>query len=223
MLPNTDNTTVATVASTTSNKVGKAPVEVEEINTQQSSAEKAPSTKRAAETTEEPNPLLLDPYDFDRCAISILYSRIGDRQASVSVHNHKDDPIVKTLPLVEVPLPEQIACVIEQLLEIWPDGKVSATLVLLPQEEEAERRMVVSIRTGSDTPIVLTGAAAEFPLPPSITTLLDELKELLPARAMRKIEKDAKKNSKAAPRTSSGKAALPASGNVDGKTQMTLF
>jgi hypothetical protein len=53
--------------------------------------------------------------------------------------------------------------------------------------------------------------------------LLDELKELLPARAMRKIEKEAKKRSKAAPRTSSGKTASPTSGAVDGKTQMTLF
>ena len=135
---------------------------------------------------------------------------------------------MKTFPLVEVPLPEQIACVIEQLLEIWPDGKVSATMVLLPREDESERKMVVSIRSGNDTPIVLTGVASEFPLPPSITTLLDELKELLPARAMQKIEKEAKARSKTNARTTTGKAmsstpSKPSPTAVDGKTQMTLF
>ena len=195
MLPNTDETTVDTVTlapskqsiettevkSTTQSEPGKLPVEVEEIHTEEASAGKVQVKRHVTEQTEDPNPLLLDPYEFDHCAITIVYSRVGDRQASISVHNHKDDPLVKTFPLVEVPLPEQIAFVIEQLLEIWPDSKVSATMVLLPREDESERKMVVSIRSGNDTPIVLTGVASEFPLPPSITTLLDELKELLPA------------------------------------------
>lgn len=168
---------------------------------------------------------MLDPYDFDRCTITILYTRVGDRQASISVHNHKDDPLLKTFPLVEVPLPEEIACVIERLLEIWPESTVSATMVLLPQENEAERRMVVSIRAGNDTPIVLTGAASQFPLPPPIATLLHELKELFPARAMQKIENDARKRAKAGSRSTSGKttSARSTTENVDGKTQMKLF
>lgn len=241
MLPITDETTVDNVAlaaskrpiettqveATTLSEPAKPPVEVEEIHTEQASTDKVQAKSHVAEKKEEPNPLLLDPYDFDRCTVTIVYTRVGDQQASISVHNHKDDPLVKTFPLVEVPLPEQIAWGIEKLLEIWPDGKVSATMVLLPQEDESERRMVVSIRTGNDTPIVLTGTASDFPLPPSITTLLDELKELLPARAMQQIEKEAKKKSKAAPRTISSKTtastAKPASANVDGKTQMTLF
>ena len=241
MLPDTDKTTVdpVTLASSaqstesankespTQSEPARPAVEVEEIRTEEALAGKPKANKHVAVQKEEPNPLLLDPYDFERCAITIVYSRVGDRQASVSVYNHKDDPIVKTFPLVEVPLPEEIAIVIEKLLEIWPDGKVSATMVLLPQEDETERRMVISIRTGNDTPIVLTGAASEFPLPPSITTLLEELKKLLPARAMQKIEKEAKERARNVSRLSTGKAssstAKPASANVDGKTQMTLF
>ncbi len=241
MLPITDETTIDTVAlaaskqhiettqveATTLSEPAKPPVEVEEIHTEQASTGKVQAKKDVAEKKEDPNPLLLDPYDFDRCTVTIVYTRVGDQQASISVHNHKDDPLVKTFPLVDVPLPEQIAWGVEKLLEIWPDGKVSVTMVLLPQEDESERRMVVSIRTGNDTPVVLTGTTSDFPLPPSITALLDELKELLPARGMQQIEKEAKKKSNAAPRTISSKTsastAKPASANVNGKTQMTLF
>ena len=204
------------------------PVEVEEIRTEPASASKVQTRKSAPEKKEEPSPLLLDPYEFDRCTVTIVYTRIGDQQATVSVHNHKDDPMIKTFLLVEVPLPVQIACVMEKLFEIWPDGKVSATMVLLPRVDEAERRTVVSIRAGGDTPIVLAGPASEFPLPTPITTMLAELKELLPARAMQKLEKEAKDKartlSKTAPTKSMSSApAKPASGQIDGKTQMSLF
>lgn len=211
-----------------SSESSENPVEVEEIRTEQVPAGKVHTRKATPEKKEEPNPLLLDPYEFDHCTITIVYTRVGDQQASVSVHNHKDDPIVKTFPLVEVPLPLEIACVIERLLEIWPDARVSVTMALLPREGEAERRMAVSIRTGGDTPIVLAGPASEFPLPPPITAVLDELKELLPTRAMQKIEKEAKEKSKtpskAAPaKLTSSSPTKPTPGQVDGKTQMTLF
>jgi hypothetical protein len=58
--------------------------------------------------------------------------------------------------------------------------------------------------------------------------MLDELKERLPARAMKKMEKEAKEKSKTNPRTAAAKTASPTptkavSLTVDGKTQMTLF
>jgi hypothetical protein len=200
--------------------------EVEEIRTGETPAAKTQLKRRAEEKKEDPNPLLLDPYEFDKCTITIVYTCVGDQQASVSIHNHKDDPIVKTFPLAEVPLPEQIEGVMSRLLEIWPDGKISATMVLLPAEGEAERKMVVSIRASSDTPIVQSGPASEYPLPAPITAMLDELKELLPARAMKKIEKEAKEKSGTNPKTAASKttpAAKPAPVTKDGKTQISLF
>ena len=204
------------------------PVEVEEIRTEPVPVNNAQTRKAAPEKQQEPSPLLLDPYEFDRCTITIVYTRVGDQQATVSVQNHKDDPMIKTFPLVEAPLPVQIACVMEQLFEIWPDGKVSATMALLPRVGEAERRTVVSIRAGGDTPIVLAGPVSEFPLPTAITTMLDELKALLPTRAMQKLEKEAKEKSKTPSRVAPTKSissapAKPASGQIDGKTQMSLF
>jgi hypothetical protein len=204
------------------------PAEVEEIHSDEAPMGKTQPKKRVAEKKEDPNPLLLDPYEFDQCTITIIYTHVGDQQASVSVHNHKDDPIVKTFPLAEVLLPEQVEGVMKKLLEIWPDGKVSATMVLLPGEGEAERKMVVSVRAGSDTPIVLSGRTSELPLPAPITAMLDELKELLPARAMKKMEKEAKEKSRTNPKTAAAKTTSPtptkaAPVKIDGKTQMTLF
>jgi hypothetical protein len=214
---------VDTVKSDSSNEQS---VEVEEIRTDGTPAAKAQLKRRAAEMKEDPNPLLLDPYEFDKCAITIVYTCVGNQQASVSVHNHKDDPIVKTFRLAEVPLPGQIEGVMSKLLEIWPVGKVSATMVLLPIEGETDRRMVASIRAGNDTPIVLSGPASTLPHPTPITAMLDELNELLPARAMKKIEKVAKEESGANPRTAASKttpATKPAPVTKDGKTQMSLF
>lgn len=204
------------------------PADVEEIRTDEASTGKTQPKKRVVEKKEDPNPLLLDPYEIDQCTITIVYTRVGDQQASVSVHNHKDDPIVKTFPLAEVPLAEQIDGVMKKLLEIWPYGKISTTMVLLPVEGEAERKMVVSVRAGSDTPIVLSGPASELPLPAPISAMLDELKELLPAGAMKKIEEEAKTKSKANSKTVATKitSSTPTKGapaKVDGKTRMTLF
>jgi hypothetical protein len=237
MLPQITETTDNALRAATANEnremaeagvADENPVEVEEIRTEPASTSKVQPRKSAPEKKEEPSPLLLDPYEFEHCTITIVYTRVGDQQATVSVHNHKDDPIVKTFPLVEVPLPLEIACVIEKLFEIWPDGRVSATMALMPREGEAERRTVVSIRAGSDTPVILAGPVSEFPLPTPIAALLDELKELLPARAMQRIEKEAKERSRtpsrAAPAKSmSSASAKPAPGQVDGKTQMSLF
>lgn len=202
------------------------PAEVEEIRTDDTPTAKTQPKRHAVEKPEDPNPLLLDPYELDKCTITIVYTCIGDQQVSVSVHNHKDDPIVRTFPLAEVPLPGQIEGLMSKLLEIWPDGKVSATMVLLPIESETERKMVVSIRAGNDTPIVQSGPASAFPLPTPITAMLDELRELLPARAMKKIEKEAKEKSRTNPKTTASKTTpvtKPAPVTKDGKTQMSLF
>jgi hypothetical protein len=237
MLPQITETTVNALRAVTANEntemaeAGVADeklIEVEEIRTEPAPINKVQTRKAAPEKKEETSPLLLDPYEFDHCTVTIVYTRVGDQQATVSVQNHKDDPIVRTFPLVEVPLPLEIACVIERLLEIWPDARASVTMVLLPRDGEVERKMAVSIRAGVDTPIVLAGPVSEFPLPTPITALLDELKELLPARAMQRIEKEAKEKSRipsrAAPTKSMSSApARPASGQIDGKTQMSLF
>lgn len=178
---------------------------------------------------EDPSPLELDPYEFDKCTITVVYTHISDEQVSVSVHNHKDEPMVKTFLPAEVPMPAHLANTIMQLLSIWPEGKVSVTMVLLPAESEGERKMVVSTRVGNDTPIVQSGPASEFEFPAPILALLQELKAALPERGLKKLERDAKANAKTKvtpnaktvpPKTT---AAKPAPVVVEGKIQTTLF
>jgi hypothetical protein len=160
-------------------------------------------TKPAPYKREEPlpNPLLLDPYEWDRCTITVGYSLLPDKKVSVSVHNHKDDPIVKEFPAEEVPLPEKISQVMATLQSIFPTSPVNATVVLLPKPEGAfERPIIASVRVSTDTPIVQEGVESNLPFPAPIVAMLEELKALMPERALKNIEKLAKAKAAATPR-----------------------
>lgn len=163
---------------------------IEEIDT-------APKTQAAKAVTKPakppPNPLLLDPYEWERCTITVGYSLLPDRKVSVSVHNHQDEPIVREFPLEQVPLPEKIAGVMAALQVIWPASPVNAAVVLLPKPDNApERPIVASVRVSTDTPIVQEGVESNLPFPAPIVAMLEELKALMPERALKNIKKNAK-------------------------------
>lgn len=200
-------------------------------------AERTKPTKvvtKNARTQEEPppNPLLLDPYEWDRCTITFGYSLLPNGQVTVSVHNHKDEPIVKEFPSDEVPLPEKISGVMATLHSIWPTSPVNITVVLLPKPENTqERPIIASMRVATDTPIVQEGVESNLPFPAPIIDMLDELKALMPERALKNMEKNAKAKTpvkiKTANKTTTPKAAAPANTpaankNID-KSQLTLF
>jgi hypothetical protein len=179
-----------------------------------------------------PNPLLLDPYQWDKCTITVGYSLLPNQQVSVSVHNHKDEPIVKEFPVEEVPLPKKISGVIATLQSIWPTSPVNATVVLLPKPDNApERPIVASVRVSTDTPIVQEGVESNLPFPAPIIAMLEELKVLMPERALKNIEKNAKAKTttpvKTASKTTDSKPAtstnVPATNKNVHKDQMTLF
>jgi hypothetical protein len=179
-----------------------------------------------------PNPLLLDPYEWDKCTITVGYSLLPDRKVSVSVHNHKDEPIVREFPVEEVRLPEKISHVMATLQTIWPTSPVNATVALLPKPENApERPIVASVRVATDTPIVQEGIESNLPLPVPIVAMLEELKALMPERALKNIERNAREKSTTAINKPAGKStvskpatgsALAANKNVR-QNQMTLF
>lgn len=210
----------------------------EEINT----APKTPSGKnlpakavtKPAHKREEPspNPLLLDPYQWEKCTITIRYSLLPDQKVSVSIHNHKDDPIVKEFPAEEVQLPEKISQVMATLQSIWPTSPVNATVALLPKPENAaERPIIASVRVSQDTPIVQEGVESNLPFPAPIVAMLEELKALMPERALKNLEKNAKAKTttpvKTARKTTTSKPATPVSVPATNKNihkdQMTLF
>jgi hypothetical protein len=179
-----------------------------------------------------PNPLLLDPYEWDMCTITVGYSLLPNKQVSVSIHNHKDEPIVKEFPLEEVPLPEKISGVMATLQSIWPTSPVNATVVLLPKPENApERPIIASVRLSTDTPIVQEGVESNLPFPAPIVAMLEELKALMPERSLKNIEKNAKAKTatpiKPASKFTASKPAAtvsaPAANKSIRKDQMTLF
>jgi len=121
---------------------------------------------------------------------------------SVSVHNHKDEPIVKEFSAEEVPLPEKISSVMATLQSIWPTSPVNATVVLLPKPENApERSIIASVRVFADTPIMQEGVESNLPFPAPIVAMLDELKASMPERSLKNIEKNAKTKTAATTKT----------------------
>lgn len=152
-----------------------------------------PAPPVASQTQKEvSSPLLSDPYEFNQCTVTVVYTQLSDGNVSVSVHSHKDAPVVKTFPETEAPLPERVTRVINTLREIWLGSEVSATFVLLPQGQSEERTVTVSVRVNRDTPVVQSCLESELPFPAPILSLLEELKALLPGRAMESIQKAAK-------------------------------
>jgi hypothetical protein len=191
-------------------------------------------TKPAPYKREEPppNPLLLDPYEWDKCTITVRYSLLPDKKVSISVYNHKDEPIVKEFPVEEVPLPEKISGVMATLQSIWPTSPINATVVLLPKPDNApERPIVASVRVSTDTPIVQEGVESNLPFPAPIVAMLEELKVLMPDRALKNIEKNAKAKIATTVKPSSKSATSKASASVSATSanknvrqdQMKLF
>ena len=209
-----------------------ATTDVEEIDSSTSVIKPGnPSSRTNAKKDEPvPNPLLDDPYEWDQCTITVVYVLLPDQTVSLSIHNHKDEPIVKTFAALEVPLPEKISSVMATLQAIWPDSTASATMVLMPKPADAtERTIVVSVRAGNDTPIVQTGVESNLPFPTPINIMLDSLRALLPTRALKRIEKDAKTkispSTKPMAKTASKPAIRPTTVVPAGvkKSQLTLF
>ncbi len=206
--------------------------EVEEIDSSSPAGKPGKSASKTTATREEqpPNPLLSDPYEWDQCTITLVYALLPDQTVSVSIHNHRDDPIVKSFKVAEVPLPNKISGVMATLQAIWPNSTVFATVVLLPKPADAvDRMIVVSVRAGSDTPIVQTGMESDLPFPLQISAMLDELKGLLPTRALKRIEKDAKVKVSSTIKTVVKQASKPSAKPTSiapaaaNKTQLTLF
>lgn len=224
----------------TESDIPTVPDVIEEIDTApKTQVEKAPTgkavTKPVPAPREEPppNPLLLDAYEWDRCTITVGYSLLPDKKVSVSVHNHKDEPIIKDFSLEAVPLPEKISGVMATLQHIWPTSPVNTTVVLLPKPDNTlERPIVASVRVASDTPIMQEGVESDLPFPTPIAAMLEELKAQMPERALKNIEKNAKAKTAATvkPASKSTPASKPAATvsapaatkNVR-QDQMTLF
>lgn len=119
--------------------------------------------------------------------------------------------------------------------DAYEDGKYQITFAItyLPRKDgESERMLAVGVRNHLDQPILkLVPESRLGPLPPLLLSMLEELKSLLPGRAMARIEAKAKeqaekekrqqrlkpKTASASPAKAEKKTSLPA------KEQLNLF
>jgi hypothetical protein len=87
------------------------------------------------------------------------------------------------------------------------------------------------VRVSTDTPIVQEGVESNLPFPAPIVAMLEELKALIPERALKNIEKNAKAKTtttiKPASKSTASKPAAtvsaPAANKNVRQNQMTLF
>lgn len=205
--------------------------EVEEIDSAKPEPKAVPA-KKPAKKEPDPNPVIEDPYEWHKCTITVVRALLPDGTVSVSVLNHKDEPIVRTFPKADALLSDDIEQVTETMRTIWKDVTISTTLAFLPVANETdERTVVISTRPGSDTPVVNAVNESELILPTSITQMLDELKSALPARALAKLDKDAKarkpsvtnKTAKTKPGTLTSKKPVAPSKPNPHQDNLTLF
>jgi hypothetical protein len=205
--------------------------EVEEIDSAKPEPKAVPA-KKPVKKEPDPNPVLEDPYEWHKCTITVVRALLPDGTVSVSVLNHKDEPIVRTFPKADALLSDDVEQVAETMRTIWKDVTISTTLAFLPVASETdERTVVISTRPGSDTPVVNAVKESELILPTSITQMLDELKSALPARALAKLDKDAKarkpsvtnKTAKTKPGTLTSKKPVAPSKPNPHQNNLTLF
>lgn len=121
--------------------------------------------------------------------------------------------------------------------DAYEDGKYQVTFAItyLPRKEgESEQMLAVGVRNHLDQPILKLVPESQFgPLPPLLLSMLEELKSLLPGRAMERIQAKAKeqaekekrqqrhkpkqKTASTLPTKAGNKTSLPA------KEQLNLF
>jgi hypothetical protein len=100
---------------------GDEPVESGAAPASDKAAETKPAEQKPVNVVEE------DPYDFDRCLITIAIALMPDdenpdgRMVTLGVRNHQDEPILATCRLSDLaPLPDPVQQLLERLREQLP-------------------------------------------------------------------------------------------------------
>jgi len=104
----TEDTSAVEEQSTEMCETESAAQEVEEIDSAQPEPKPAATVKKPAKKEPDPNPVIEDPYEWHKCTITVVRALLPDDTVSVSVLNHKDEPIVRTFSKADVLLGEDI-------------------------------------------------------------------------------------------------------------------
>lgn len=127
-------------------------------------AEEEPETPKQGNVVEE------DPYEFDKCLITIAMALMPDdghpdgREVMVGVRNHQDEPVLAMYRLSDLmPLPDPVQQLIEQLKEQLPARSAKVAEKKAQAKEAEQKRKAARGKT--------VKAAAKKPEKPKPTTM----------------------------------------------------
>lgn len=131
-----------------------------------------PSTTPVPAAQKQVNVVEEDPYEFDKCLITIAMALMPDdgnpdgRMVVLGVRNHQDEPILATVQLSDLmPLPDPIQQLIDQLKEQLPARSAKAAEKRAKAKEEEEKRKAASSRSTGKSTKAAAPKKAEKPKP----------------------------------------------------------
>jgi|GEM_PF-2108397 len=131
-----------------------------------------PSTTPVPAAQKQVNVVEEDPYEFDKCLITIAMAWMPDdgnpdgRMVMLGVRNHQDEPILVTVRLSDLmPLPDPIQQLIDRLKEQLPARSAKAAEKKAKTKEEEEKRKAARSKSTGKSNKAAAPKKAEKPKP----------------------------------------------------------
>ena len=131
-------------------------------------------TEKKPEVTKQVNVVEDDPYEFEKCLITVAMALMPDdgspdgRMVMLGVRNHQDEPLLATCRLSDLmPLPDPVQQLLEQLKDQLPARSEKAA-ERKAKAEEAKKKLASKSKPAAKTPPPAKAKKAEKPTPTSM-------------------------------------------------------